>query len=97
MPNIKALRPVVHEKKLIKEFCYTNQKKLFPLRAWSFATARTLFEQVLISWSKAYSIPNRPVVHEKKIFKGFCHINYIKLCPLRAWPFMTPRTLFEPI
>jgi len=32
------------------------------------------------------------VVHEKKIFKGFC---YIKLCPLRAWPFMTPGTSFE--
>jgi len=40
----------------------------------------------------------KPVVHEKKIFKGFCHINlhvYIKSCPHRAWPFMTPGTLFE--
>jgi len=29
------------------------------------------------------------VVHEKKIFKGFCYINLYKICPLRAWPFET--------
>jgi len=32
------------------------------------------------------------VVHEKKICKGFC---YIKLCPLRAWPFVITGTSFE--
>jgi len=32
------------------------------------------------------------VVHEKKIFKGFCYIN---LCPFRVQPFVTPETLFE--
>jgi len=36
----------------------------------------------------------RPVAHEKMNFKGFC---YIKCCPLRAWPFVTPGTSFEQI
>jgi len=36
----------------------------------------------------------RPVIDEKKILKVFC---YIKMCPLRAWPFETSGTLFEQI
>jgi len=45
----------------------------------------------------------RPVVHEKKIFKGFCymymyinlHVYKIMSPYIRAWLFMTPGTLFE--
>jgi len=37
----------------------------------------------------------RPVVHEKKILKAFAIQTYIKLCPHRAWPFVTPGTSFE--
>jgi len=36
----------------------------------------------------------RPVVHEK-IFKGIGYINLYEICPLRAWPFVTPGTSFE--
>jgi len=32
----------------------------------------------------------RPVVHEKKIFKGFCYINLYKTMSFRAYPFLTP-------
>jgi len=40
----------------------------------------------------------RPKIHEKDIFKGFNYIyTYIKLCHLRAWPFVTPETLFEQV
>jgi len=38
----------------------------------------------------------RAVIHKKKMFKGFCYINlFLKICPLWAWPFVTPETLFE--
>jgi len=33
-------------------------------------------------------------VHELKIIKGFAKPK-IKICPLRAWSFFTPGTLFE--
>jgi len=37
----------------------------------------------------------RPVVHEKKIFKGVYYINRYKKFPLWAWPFVTKGTFFE--
>jgi len=38
----------------------------------------------------------RPRVNKEEIFKGFYFIlNYIKICRLRAWPFVTQETLFE--
>jgi len=47
MPNINAFRPVAHEKKIFKGFYYINQYKTMSLyiRAWSFVTPGTLFEQ----------------------------------------------------
>jgi len=38
MLNIKALRPVIHEKNIFKGFCYINLIKLWPLKAWPFIT-----------------------------------------------------------
>jgi len=37
----------------------------------------------------------RPVVHEKKIFKGFKYINLYKMFSLRACPFVAQGTSFE--
>jgi len=39
----------------------------------------------------------RPLVHKEEIFKGFYYIqvNFIKSCPLMAWPLVIPDTLFE--
>jgi len=31
----------------------------------------------------------------KKIFTDFYYININKMCPLRAWPFVTQGTVFE--
>jgi len=69
MPNINAFRPVIHGKKVFQVFCYINlYKTLSPLRAWSFMTPETLFQQTLTSLVEGYSMPNinafRPVVHD---------------------------------
>jgi len=45
-PNINAFRPVIHGKKMFQFCCYINlYKRLSPLRAWSFMTPETLYEQ----------------------------------------------------
>jgi len=46
MPNINAFRPVIHAKKMFQVFCNINlYNNVSPLRAWSFMTPETLFEQ----------------------------------------------------
>jgi len=42
MPNINAFRPVVHEKKTFKGFCYIYlYKNMSAYSAWSFVTLGT--------------------------------------------------------
>jgi len=46
MPKINAFRPVVHQKKIFKGFCYINLYKNMSLRAWPSVTSGTSFEQI---------------------------------------------------
>jgi len=93
MPNIKAFWPEFHEKKI---FEYLTIFSLFcPLM--SPKRGQPLFMNKSESPSLKHVshlslVEIGQVFDEKKILKGFY---YIKLCPVRAWPFMTPGTSFE--
>jgi len=76
---------------------YQNCRYFAPY--WAPKGASPLFEQIGIPIPQACFPPILvhigQVVHEKKIFKGFCYISLYKTISLRVWPFMTPGTSFE--
>jgi len=85
-------------KKIFKCFCFINVYKTMPLRAWSFVTPETLFEQNWISLPQGCSKPIvnafRPVVHEKRyFFKIYPFFYILPLIGPQKWP----APLFEQI
>jgi len=54
MPNIKAFRPVIHEKNMFKGCCYINLYNA--LRAWPFVTPGKFYWNKLESPGSSFTI-----------------------------------------